>query len=220
MSIRPVVTKVYRSGPVQRLRQQLFRGSAQYWEERYAKGGTSGAGSYGVPARWKAEVVNGWVAELGVMSVIDFGCGDGNQLGLAEYPRYLGLDRSATAVRTCIGRFRDDPTKSFLRYDPDELHDPAGWLRADMALSLEVIFHLVEEDVFEDYMSRLFDSAERYVAICSTDAPRAQHAPHECHRAFTQWVGRRRPEWELERRVDPPADADLVSSMFLFTRGG
>ena len=39
----------------------------------------------------------------------------GNQLALADYPRYLGIDRSPTAVRRCIARVRGEPTKSFLR---------------------------------------------------------------------------------------------------------
>ncbi|MGH3627249.1 MAG: class I SAM-dependent methyltransferase, partial [Sciscionella sp.] len=164
------------------------------------------------------EVVNGCVAEFGVTSVIDLGCGDGNQLSLAQYPRYLGLDRSSTAVRMCIERFRHDATKSFLCYDPAELSDPAGWLSADLALSLEVIFHLIEDDVFNDYMRRLFDSAQRFVLICCNDTVDDQRSPHERHRAFTPWVERNRPEWVLDHRLDPPADIDLMSSFFLYAK--
>jgi SAM-dependent methyltransferase len=205
------------AGVVRRLR---FRGSGRYWEHRYAHGGTSGAGSHGAAAQWKAAVVNRWVAELGVTSVVDLGCGDGNQLALADYPRYLGLDRSATAIRRCVARFRDDPTKSFVRYEPDELADPAGWLRGDLALSMEVIFHLVEDDVFEDYMRRLFASAERYVLICSNDAAGGNVAPHMRYREFTAWVRARCPQWELLRREDPPPGLDLVSSCWLYGRRG
>lgn len=218
MSIRSAVTQIGRTQAAVRLRRRYFKGSANYWEERYAKGGNSGAGSYGRAAEWKAEIVNGWVLELDVTSVVDLGCGDGSQLGLAEYPRYLGLDRSSTAVRRCIERFRGDATKSFLRYDPDDLSDPAGWLRADLALSMEVIFHLVEDDVFDDYMSRLFGSAERFVVICSNDTADDEHAPHERHRAFTNWIRCNRPDWTLDRRLDPPGDVDLMSSFFLYRR--
>jgi hypothetical protein len=35
-----------------------FRGSARYWELNYARGGTSGAGSYGAPAEGKAAFLN------------------------------------------------------------------------------------------------------------------------------------------------------------------
>ena len=200
------------------LRRLTFRGSGDYWEQRYAAGGTSGAGSYGPSAQWKADVVNGWVSERGVRSVIDYGCGDGNQLSLATYPRYLGLDRSATAIRGCIARFCSDPTKSFLQYDPDTTADPAGWLRADLALSMEVLFHLVEDDIREDYLRRLFASAERFVVICDTDRSDLPRDEHEHHRPFTPWVAANEPGWRLAQRVPPPEGIGQVSELFLFER--
>ncbi len=212
------MTTLSRMPVVREVRRRTFKSTANYWESRYASGGNSGAGSYGRQAEWKAEIVNDWVAELGVTSVIDLGCGDGNQLSLAKYPRYLGLDPSTSAVRMCIERFRDDPTKSFLAYDPSGLADPAGWLRADLALSMEVIFHLIEDDVFADYMSRLFDSAERFVVICNNATTGDERAAHERHRDFTKWVVAERPQWTLEKRVDPPADVDLQSSFFLYRK--
>ncbi|MFC8502551.1 class I SAM-dependent methyltransferase [Pedococcus sp. NPDC057267] len=216
MDLKQTLTRAATTPAVVRLRHLTFKGSGRYWEDRYAAGGTSGPGSYGASAQWKAEVVNSWVRELGVTSVIDLGCGDGNQLSLADYPRYLGVDRSATAIRQCIERFKSDPTKSFLRFEPTELADPAGWLRADMALSMEVIFHLVEDEVFEDYMRRLFASAERYVVICSNDAPGSERVPHERHRSFTAWIARECPQWQLQRKVDPPAETGLMSSLYLY----
>lgn len=218
VSIRSVVTTLSRNPLVLQVRKRAFKGTTEYWESRYAKGGTSGAGSYGRQAEWKAEIVNGWVAELGVSSVVDLGCGDGNQLALADYPRYLGLDPSATAVRRCIERFRGDATKSFLQYGSDTLADPAGWLRGDLALSMEVIFHLIEDEVFDDYMNRLFDSAERYVVICSNNTDDDEQVPHERHRDFTRWVERERPQWVLDRRLDPPEGLDVMSSFFLYKR--
>ena len=220
MDLRAALERSASSRPAAVLRRLRFRGSGRYWERRYARGGTSGSGSYGPAARWKASVANRWVADLGVTSVVDLGCGDGNQLALADYPRYLGLDRSPTAVRRCIARFGDDPAKSFLRYEPDQLVDPAGWLRGDLALSMEVIFHLVEDEVFEDYMRRLFASAERYVLICSNDAAHGEVAPHLRYREFTAWVEQHHPEWELLRREDPPPGLDLVSSCWLYGRTG
>lgn len=194
-----------------------FRGSESYWEQRYASGGDSGAGSYGRQAEWKAGVVNGWVAEHQVTSVVDHGCGDGNQLSLAVYPRYLGLDVSPSAVRRCIDRYADDPAKSFLAVDPLAMLDNAGWLRADLALSMEVLFHLVERAVFETYLRQLFASAERFVVICARDGEHPG-GPHERYRPFTPWVARQAPEWELVERVAAPAGVDLVSDLFLFAR--
>ncbi len=217
-SLRSVLTTLSRNPLVLQVRKRAFKGTTHYWEDRYAKGGNSGAGSYGREAEWKAEIVNDWVAELGVTSVVDLGCGDGNQLGLAKYPRYLGLDPSTTAVRMCMERFRDDPSKSFIAYDPSALADPAGWLRGDLALSMEVIFHLVEDALFENYMTRVFESAERYVVICSNATVDDEQVSHERHREVTKWVEQNRPEWKLDRRVDPPSDVNLQSSFFLYVK--
>src|ERR1700744_3995435 len=79
----------------------LSGSSSSYWESRYASGGNSGVGSYAQFARFKADVLNTFVAEHKVQSVIEFGCGDGNQLKLAAYPKYLGLDVSETIVAKC-----------------------------------------------------------------------------------------------------------------------
>ena len=197
-------------------RRARFPGSERYWERRYAAGGNSGAGSYGETASWKAGVVNGWVRDLGVRSIIDWGCGDGNQLSLADYPKYLGIDRSPTAIKRCIEQFADQAQMSFMTFRPGELHDPAGWFKADLALSMEVIFHLTEDEVYQDYMSRLFGSAERYVVICSNDEVGTEKVPTERHRRFSDWIATHARGWSLKERVDPPSNLDLMSQMYLY----
>jgi hypothetical protein len=63
-----------------RARRRAFPGSGSFWENRYRTGGTSGSGSYGRLAEFKAEILNEFVRERGVSSIIEFGCGDGAQL--------------------------------------------------------------------------------------------------------------------------------------------
>lgn len=201
------------------LRSRGFPGTRAYWERRYASGGTSGSGSYGLAAQWKAAVVNGWVRDHGVESIVDFGCGDGNQLSLANYPRYLGLDVSHTAVQRCTAIFATDPHKSFTTYDPSSWSDNAGWFRADLALSLEVIFHLVEIDSFELYMGMLFDSAQHFVVICSSDFDGEQMG-HEKDRQFSRWIREKRPAWQLLEMVPHPTEVDMKSDLYLYHRGG
>ena len=53
--------------------------SSRFWEKRYARGGNSGAGSYGKLAMYKKAFINKFVAAHGVETVAEFGCGDGNQ---------------------------------------------------------------------------------------------------------------------------------------------
>lgn len=175
-----------------------FHGSGNYWERRYAKGGDSGQGSYGKFAAFKAEILNPFVRENKVESVIEFGCGDGNQLSLAEYPRYLGVDVSRTAVEHCRKRFAQDPSKSFV------LSDEYNGEKAHLALSLDVIYHLIEDEIFFAYMQRLFGAATRFVILYCSNVPpdelalrntaRAAHVKHRDVRGFIQQSF---PEWKL-----------------------
>ncbi len=168
-------------------RKAKVASSADYWERRYAAAGTSGAGSYGRLADFKAEVLNRFVAENDVGSVIEFGCGDGNQLRLARYPAYLGLDVAQRSIDLCQKVFEGDATKRFARYTVPITET------ADLTLSLDVIYHLVEDQVFDRYMHNLFDSALRFVIVYSSNRDEAEapaKAAHVRHRKFTDWVDR------------------------------
>lgn len=169
-----------------------------YWENRYATGGNSGEGSYGAFAEFKANVLNPFVFEHGITTVIEFGCGDGNQLSLMQYPTYLGLDIAPTAVRRCRELFADDATKSFSLYDKDHPNK----VRAELALSLEVVFHLVDDGQYGRYMQDLFTAATRFVVIYSTNhIPDPCSAPHVRHRRFTDWVEKHQPNWKLLQHI-------------------
>jgi SAM-dependent methyltransferase len=178
-------------------RQVAFPRSAGYWEKRYRAGGTSGAGSYSRLAEFKAEIINEFVRAHNVASVIEFGCGDGAQLALAKYPQYVGLDVSPAAVEICKQKFASDATKRFyvVEYRPFLLK------RYDLALSLDVIYHLVEDDVYENYMSDLFSSAYKYIIIYSSNKEKIWKASHVRHRAFERWVSENQPSWKLIKRV-------------------
>ena len=187
-----------------RRRARAFPGSSDFWEDRYRHGGTSGAGSYGVLAEYKAGFLNDFVQGHGVSSVVELGSGDGSQLELAAYPRYLGLDISPTAVDACARRYGDDPTKVF------ELHQPGTVpTTAELALSLDVIYHLVEDGVFETYMADLFDVADRWVIVYSSNTDRRVAAPHVRHRRFTDWIDRERPRWALTEHIPNPHKAEI-----------
>ncbi|NIM50809.1 MAG: methyltransferase domain-containing protein [Gemmatimonadales bacterium] len=181
-------------------RPARFPGSARYWEERYAAGGTSGPGSSRRFAGFKANVINDFVAQHGIESVMELGCGDGSQLRLAKYPRYLGLDPSATAVSLCRKAFASDSSKAF-----KTLHEYGGE-QAELVLSLDVVYHLVEDDAFESHMRALFRAATRYVIVYSSntdDIPGVEET-HIRHRAFTRWIEQEAPSWRLVRHVPNP----------------
>lgn len=197
-------------------RAPTFPGSQEYWEERYAGGGTSGRGSYGELAAYKAKFLNEFVGDRGIASVIEFGCGDGSQLSLAKYPNYIGLDVARTAIALCSTRFEEDRTKSFFLYDPGAFVDRHCIFRAQLALSLDVIYHLTEDAVFESYMRHLFAAAEQFVIAYSSNTESPDVEPHIRHREFTTWVAATLPQWRLaQRRPNPyPMSADRRSGSF------
>lgn len=186
--------------------------SADYWENRYREGRDSGAGSYNRLAQFKAETINRFVAESGVQSVIEFGCGDGSQLRLAVYPMYIGVDVSPTVIASTKRAFEGDCTKSFIlvsEVGPEHY--------SDLSMSLDVIYHLVEDDVFERYMNQLFECARRYVVIYSSNDNRQSDSSHVRHRCFTEWISKNRSDFTqigFVRNAYPETAKDLDNTSF------
>ena len=169
-----------------------FAGSTKYWEHRYASGGTSGHGSYGDYAQFKAEFLNKFVVDHGINSVIEFGCGDGNQLSLANYPNYIGVDISSTAIKLCTQRFHGDTSKKFY------LANQRPTVEADLAISLDVTYHLTEDGIFSQYMLDLFNSARRFVVIYSSDpGVSSRPQPHVLHRPISNYVAEHFTNWHF-----------------------
>ena len=197
------------------LRRLRYPGSRLYWERRYAQGGDSGAGSAGVLAHYKAAFLNAFVEKHGIRTVVELGCGDGQQLLLAHYPVYTGLDIAPSAVARCRALFSGNGNRTFAVYEPEQFN-PADYA-SDMAISLEVIFHLTEEQVYQLYMRHLFALSRRWVVIFSSDgADRSDGIfPHFRQRKFTDDV----PEgWVLRERVVNPNRERSVSDFFVFER--
>ena len=189
-----------------------FLGSEQYWIERYEAGRTSGAGSYNELAAFKAEILNGFVVEHGIGSVMEFGCGDGNQLQLASYPTYTGFDVSPRAIELCRNIFRSDDKKRFLLMEEYEGQT------AQLTLSLDVVYHLIEDEIFESYMKTLFGAAECFVIVYSSNwnIREERQAAHVRHRVFTEWVDANMPGWTLMAQVPnryPPSASGTQSSL-------
>jgi hypothetical protein len=219
MTMKDLVRPLPGVRQLSRLRQHLeFTGSAAFWEQKYRRGETSGPGSYGVLGARKAEFLNAFVRKNSIRSIIEFGCGDGQQLSLSDYPRYIGLDVSVSAIRLCASRFAPDHTKSFFRYDGACFFDRAGIFVADLSISLDVIYHLVEDDVFETYLTHLFAAGSRYVLIYSTNGEISDAAPHVRHRNFTARVAKICPEWRLIHVTPGPNVGPGRADFFVYER--
>lgn len=167
--------------------------SSEYWEKRYEQGGNSGAGSYHHLATFKADVLNNFFKRYKIQKVVEYGCGDGNQLSLLEIPNYIGYDVSKTIIERNRERFKEDKTKSFEVIN----EDTKQFESADVVLSLDVIFHLIEEDIFENYMKRIFSHPyAKFVVIYSTNQEKIR-AVHVKDRKITPYIVNNFSEWEM-----------------------
>lgn len=109
----------------------------------------------------------------------------------------IGFDVSPNAISRCLKSFLDDETKTFklmADYDGET---------AELTLSLDVIYHLVEDTVFTDYMNRLFDSAERFIIIYSSDTDENPEdtAVHVRHRKFSNWITSNKAEFKFVTHI-------------------
>ena len=177
--------------------------SGHYWDDRYKRNQSSGAGSYGAFRDFKAHYLNDFVVRHNVSDVIEFGCGDGEQLSKAEYKSCCGVDVSDTVIRMNQERFTGDKSKLFVALK--DYNATQSYEQFDLSLSLDVIYHLVEDDVFDAYMKNLFAASRKFVVIYSTAYER-RHAEHVRHRNFTTWVLSHAPEWKLVEHVQLPPD--------------
>lgn len=194
--------------------------SEEYWIARYEKGGNSGDGSYGALATYKASILNEFINKYQVKSVIEYGCGDGNQLKLAIFPNYMGFDISPVAISLCKKIFQADKYKCF------KLMNEYNGEKAELTLSLDVIYHLLEDEVFKSYLQRLFESSDRFVIIYSSDTnDQLMHqASHLKQRKFTDFIQENITGWKLISYIPNkyPYDADTgcgsISNFYIYEK--
>ncbi|NMT65218.1 hypothetical protein [Marinobacter orientalis] len=173
---------------------------AGYWEQRYKSGRNSGSGSYGRLAKFKADYINGLIDRFSIKNVVELGCGDGNQLSIIDYPSYVGLDISKTIVDACNEKFEKDKSKEFFLYNP-ESYD-VDCFRRELAISLDVIYHLSNDEIYFTYLKHLFHSASRFVVVYSNSQSLYRGGVNEDaqyirFRNFNKDVEQLFPDWKL-----------------------
>lgn len=185
-----------------------FKGSNKYWENRYASNSNSGVGSYGESAEYKASFLNDFVIKHKIFSVIELGSGDGNQLGYFKFPQYTGLDISKTAIEMCRKKYLNDSNKKFEMYT-SEILNKYHLNKKELAISLDVVFHLVEDEVFIDYMNNLFCCSSKFVIIYSWDVDGSTKG-HVRQRNFSKWISENISDFKLTERIKSDRFCDFV----------
>lgn len=152
--------------------------SYKYWENRYATGGNSGYGSYENFLTDKVKLLTQLVSDLGICSIADVGCGDCTILPHLTVERYVGYDISPTVINRHIQNNSDVSHTFRLIHDP--ITEPF-----DMALSLDVIFHQVDDVDYNEYIRHLVNTNAKYILILtmndrilSTEHAKAAHVKY------------------------------------------
>jgi len=137
--------------------------SKTYWEDRYKRGGNSGTGSYGENKVFKTKIINQIIDEYNIESMYDLGCGDGSQLeGInTDKLEYVGFDISDTVISKCKDKY---PHLTF-----DNMDNINNYGRVQLTMSNDVIYHLIEDEVYDEYMDNLISKTTQYILIYSTN---------------------------------------------------
>lgn len=171
--------------------------SKNYWNDRYTRGETSGAGSYNEFAIYKANIINNFIKNNRIKTIIDYGSGDGNQLKLinTENIKYTGIDTSAFIISKCKEIFKDDMTKTFINSD-----DINNEFKADLVLSCDVVYHLIEDHIYTDYINKLFNMSDKYVIIYAPNK-NYDEAIHVKKREFIEYIFDNFKKFNLVQRI-------------------
>lgn len=170
---------------------------SNYWNDRYIAGGNSGAGSYGEYADHKAKVINSYIKNLGIKTISDFGCGDGNQISLLTgFEKYAGYDISSHILEVCRKKFENDSRFSFYEHTYEMPN-------ADLCMSLDVIYHIINYGVYEMYLATLFGKSDKYVLIFSSNHDRnVKGVTHIHHRIVTDFVDEYVTNFKLVEKIE------------------
>ena len=168
----------------------------EIWETRYKNKGNSGNGSYNQLANFKAEIINSFIKNNNITKIIELGSGDGNQCNLFDIENYLGLDISPTIIERCQNMFKNKKNFKFDIYNKNYVNTN----KFDLSLSLDVIYHILEDDEYKRYMYDLFNFSNKFVIIYSNNYE-GHKVGHMYTKVFTNDVSNWFPEWKLNRII-------------------
>ncbi|MDM5146780.1 class I SAM-dependent methyltransferase [Candidatus Persebacteraceae bacterium Df01] len=144
-------------------------------------------------------MLNTLLAQYNITDIIDFGCGDGNQISMLRgIDSYLGIDVSAEAIKLCQQWCKNIANPRWMLLSDYRSET------AEAALSLDVIYHLVEESIYEQHLHLLFGAAQQLVVIYGEDKDLIPTTKHILHRKFTDWIKQYYPQWCLANTITVP----------------
>ena len=141
-----------------------------------------------------------------IQTVVEFGCGDGHQLSLIDYPAYEGLDVSAKAIVICQSKFKTDASKTFKLYNPQEFQVIT---QADLVVCFDVLFHIIDENDFIKTLDDIFNTAKKYVVFSTNLKPiSSKHGAHICCRDIMPYLNKYK-NFTIEQITERPLKEGL-----------
>ena len=190
-----------------------FKSSKDYWEKWYKKNRDLISPEQLNSTEYKTQVVNDWLKHYNIDSVIDLGCGIGNYIDVFNGFNYMGYDVSETAIKICQNKYGNEQSKTF------KVIEKIVNEKSNMTMSIDVIYYLVEDDVFVKYMNNLFNSSQRYVMIYSTNHNHYNDLiPHIKHRQFTDWVKKHKKEFVMINHLKNDSIGIAQCEFYLFEK--
>lgn len=195
-----------------------YDNSQGYWKRRYFYGGNSGKGSYGDEAIYKAKILNEFVREYKIKSLVEFGCGDGNNALLYRVKKYYGFDISADAINSCKKLFASNVDFEFFEID-GQLEKGIDIVKKNtnsynnLCISFDVIFHLVEDIYYNEYLDNLDKVQSKFLLVYSSNFNQKTNQPHVLHRNYSVDLENR--NWKIIQKL---AGATNQKEFILFQR--
>jgi hypothetical protein len=134
-----------------------FKLQKNYWDQRYASGGSSGKGSIGPARDWKWGILERYLGE--VNHVIDYGCGDLSFWEGRTCSDYLGIDVSDEILRQ---NRLIRPEWKFL--STDNLFACSN-PRKPVVLCFDVLFHVIPEDDFLRALANISSLSSKWIFV-------------------------------------------------------
>ena len=141
---------------------------------------------------------------------MDFGCGDCNQLKYIDLENvdYSGIDVSKHLIDKLKLDFEEHDFHTH-----EEIDDISN---KKLTMSIDVIYHLVNDNIYHEYMVNLFNKSNNYVLVYSTDINDKGNGSHVKHRKFTDFVRDNHKDFELIEIIKN--ETELNVDFYLFKK--
>jgi len=131
-------------------------GAATYWEQRYATGGTSGAGSIGKIREWKWRIIRQYVGDP--EEVLDVGCGDLSFWEGRNCASYVGIDIAPSVL---VRNRQRRPTWAFIAATASVRIK----VRRRVVFCLDLVFHILDDDEYFAILDNLCEYTGEWLFI-------------------------------------------------------